>query len=69
MIKIDKEIETRKLKSKMLLQVHDELIFNVPKEEKEIMEKLVTDIMDSAYKLNVPLIVDMWEADNWYDAK
>ena len=69
MIKIDKEIETRKLKSKMLLQVHDELIFNVPKEEKEIMEKLVTDIMDSAYKLNVPLVVDVSFGNNWYEAK
>ena len=69
MIKIDKEIETRKLKSKMLLQVHDELIFNIPKEEKEIMEKLVTDIMDSAYKLNVPLVVDVSFGNNWYEAK
>lgn len=69
MIQIDKEIERRKLKSKMILQVHDELIFNVLKEEKEIMEQLVTDIMDSAYKLNVPLVVDVCFGNNWYEAK
>ena len=69
MIKLDKEMEKRNLKSKMLLQVHDELIFNVLNDEKEIMEKLVTDIMEDAYKLNVPLVVDVSFGHNWYEAK
>ena len=69
MIKLDKEMGKRNLKSKMLLQVHDELIFNVLNDEKEIMEKLVTDIMEDAYKLNVPLVVDVSFGHNWYEAK
>lgn len=69
MIEIDNAIEERKLKSTMLLQVHDELIFNVINEEKEIVEQLVKNIMENTIKLNVPLEVDIEFGSNWYEAK
>lgn len=69
MIEIDEAITKNNLKSTMLLQVHDELIFNVINEEKDIIEKLVKDIMENTIKLNVPLEVDIEFGTNWYDAK
>lgn len=69
MIEIDNAFEERKLKSTMLLQVHDELIFNVINEEKEIVEQLVKNIMENTIKLNVPLEVDIEFGSNWYEAK
>lgn len=69
MIEIDNSMREKNLKSTMLLQVHDELIFNVLNDEKEIMEKLVRDVMENTYKLNVPLVVDIEFGDNWYEAK
>ena len=57
------------LKSKMLLQVHDELVFNVLEEEKEQVSKIVTDIMENTYKLEVPLKVELNEGKDWYEAK
>lgn len=69
MIKIDKEIIRRSLKSKMLLQVHDELIFNVYQDELDEMKLLVKDIMENIYKLSVPLKVDIEVGNNWYEAK
>ena len=68
MIEIDEAITKNNLKSTMLLQVHDELIFNVINEEKDIIEKLVKDIMEHTIKLNVPLEVDIEFGTNWYDA-
>jgi len=65
MINLDREIEKRRLKSKMLLQVHDELILEVPREELEEMEKLVPRIMSSALKLSIPLKVDIKTGNNW----
>ena len=69
MIEIDEAITKNNLKSTMLLQVHDELIFNVINKEKDIIEKLVKDIMEHTIKLNVPLEVDIEFGTNWYDAK
>lgn len=69
MIDIDKELREQKLKTKMLLQVHDELIFDVPKDELEIMEKIVVEKMENAVSLNVPLKVDMGTGSNWFDLK
>ena len=69
MIEVDKELEKRNLKAKLIIQVHDELVLTVPKEEKEIVAKLVTDIMENTYKLLVPLKVEVDFGDNWYDAK
>ncbi len=69
MIEIYQEFKKRKLKSKMLIQVHDELVFNVLKEEEEEVEKIVVDIMENTYKLNVPLVVDVNKGNDWYEAK
>ena len=69
MIDVDNEITKKGLKSKMLIQVHDELVFTVPKDEIEIMKELVRDTMENAYNLEVPLKVDVELGSNWYDAK
>ena len=69
MIEIDEAFTKNNLKSTMLLQVHDELIFNVINDEKDIVEKLVKDIMENTIKLNIPLEVDIEFGTNWYDAK
>ena len=69
MVEIDEEFTKRNLKSTMLLQVHDELIFNCLISEKEIVTKVVTDIMENTYKFSVPLTVDVEFGTDWYDAK
>jgi DNA polymerase-1 len=65
MINLDREMQKRRLKSKMLLQVHDELIFEVPEDELEEMHQLVPKIMSTAAELSVPLKVDMKTGNNW----
>jgi len=65
MINLDREISQQKLRSKMLLQVHDELIFEVPQEEMEIMRELVPEVMSTALALSVPLKVDIKTGTNW----
>ena len=65
MINLDSEISQQKLRSKMLLQVHDELIFEVPQEEMEIMRELVPEVMSTALALSVPLKVDIKTGTNW----
>lgn len=69
MINIDAEMKTKKLQSKMLLQVHDELIFDVIPGEKNVMEELVRRNMESAVTLKVPLLVEIASGQNWYDLK
>ena len=69
MVEIYEEFNKKHLKSKMLIQVHDELVFNVYKDEEEIVEKIVKDIMENTYKLSVPLIVDINKGKDWYEAK
>ena len=69
MVKVYKAIKENNLKTKMIIQVHDELIFDVPKEELEKVKALVTDIMDNVTKLNVPLDVDINYGKNWAEAK
>ena len=69
MVEIYKEFAKRNLKSKMLIQVHDELVFNVLKDEEEVVENIVRDIMENTYKLSVPLVVDINKGSDWYDAK
>jgi DNA polymerase-1 len=69
MINIDRELEKQKLKSRMLLQVHDELVFEVPRDEVDTMRELVKRNMESAIELRVPLVVDVGVGTNWRDAK
>ena len=69
MINMQKKLDELHLKTKMVLQVHDELIFDVPKEELDTIKKIVPDVMQSAVKLDVPLIADSNWGHNWYDAK
>ena len=69
MINLYREMAKKRLASKMLLQVHDELVFKVPDGELDLMRKLVTDIMDSAVALSVPLKVDTKIGKNWGEMK
>jgi DNA polymerase-1 len=69
MVKLAEQMNNKHLESKMLLQVHDELIFEVPEHEFVIMSELVPQIMENCTKLSVPLKVDVAVGDNWYDAK
>ena len=69
MVKLDKEMKIRKVKSKMLLQIHDELVFDVDANEIEMMKKLVNDVMESCVELAVPLKVDSNIGDNLYETK
>ena len=69
MVDLDQELKTKKFKSKMLLQVHDELVFEVPEKETKKIAELVKETMEGAYKLNVPLIVDLKSGKNWGQMK
>jgi DNA polymerase-1 len=67
MINIDRWMQEEKLASNMLLQVHDELIFEVPEEELETMKTAVSSYMSSAMDLLVPLQVELKQGKNWGD--
>ena len=69
MIDLYDKMNERKLKSKMIIQIHDELIFDVAKEELEELKVLVKEVMENTYKLEVPLVVETSLGENWYDAK
>ena len=68
MISIQEELEKRQLKTKMILQVHDELIFDCFKEEETEVRELVVERMKSAMELDVPIVVDINAGDNWLQA-
>jgi len=68
MIQIHKLLEEGNYKTKMLLQVHDELVFDMHKEERDTLAPLIKKEMENAFKLSVPLIVDMGYGDNWLQA-
>ncbi len=68
MIKVQARLEAEQLKSKMILQVHDELVFDVLKTELETLKKIVVEEMESAAQLSVPLTVDFGVGDNWLEA-
>ena len=67
MINVEKAIKENNLKSKLILQVHDELILDAPKEEEEKAKQLVKNCMENAYKLKVPLDVDVSVCYRWSD--
>ncbi len=69
MVELYNELKKEKLESKILLQVHDELILNVKNDEVEKVKKIVKDIMENTYKLNVPLKVEIETGKDWYEAK
>ncbi len=68
MIAIQKRLQNENWKSKMLLQVHDELVFDVPKTEVETLKSMVKTEMENAFKLDVPLVVDIGIGTNWLEA-
>lgn len=69
MVKVFDELNRRKLKSRLILQVHDELIIEAHKDELEQVKDIVKDIMENCIKLDVPLKVDLKVGDSWYEAK
>lgn len=69
MVHMDKALYERGMKSRMLLQVHDELVFEVPEEELEQMKKLLPEVMAGALELSVPLKAEVSFGSNWYEAK
>lgn len=69
MVKVYEEFKKQNIKSKMLLQVHDELIFDVKNDEKEKVENIVKDAMENAIKLDVPIIVSADYGTDWFETK
>lgn len=69
MVELYKKFEELDIKSKMILQIHDELVFDVVKTEKIKLEKLIEDVMENCYKLDVPIKVDINSGSNWYETK
>jgi len=68
MINIHKEMKAQNLQSTMTMQVHDELVFDVVKSEKEVMKAIIQDKMANAIKLTVPIVVEIGEGENWLAA-
>jgi len=69
MIRIAERLKTEKLQSRMLLQVHDELVFEAPPQEVDTLKELVKSQMENVYPLSVPLVADTGSGPNWRDAK
>tara|TARA_Y100000814_G_C11996901_1_gene287130 strand:- start:46 stop:516 length:471 start_codon:yes stop_codon:yes gene_type:complete len=67
MININKKMRKKMLKSKMVLQVHDELLFEVPGNEEKLMMELIKDEMENSIKLSVPIKVDCNSGNDWYE--
>jgi DNA polymerase-1 len=68
MINIHKELVKMKTKTKMVLQVHDELLFDAHKDEVEELRPMIKELMESALPLKVPVLVETGIGDNWLDA-
>jgi len=68
MIHIDEKLTTEKLQTRMLLQVHDELVFESPEEEVETASALIKHEMENAYLTTVPLLVEVGVGNNWLEA-
>ena len=69
MIQLEKRLKEEKLEAKMLLQVHDELVFEVPENELTQLDALVKEVMENAVTLTVPLVTDSSWGKTWYEAK
>ena len=69
MVEVHKKLKEKNLKSKMILQIHDELVIDTKKEELQEIKTILKDIMENTYKLNVPLKVDINIGENLYEAK
>lgn len=68
MVRIADRFKKEGIKAKMLIQVHDELDFSVPLNEKERVKQIVEEEMSGAYRMNVPLVADTGEGKNWLEA-
>jgi DNA polymerase-1 len=68
MISIQREFEARKMKSLMIMQVHDELVFDVIPQELDQLASIVTDKMQNAMPMSVPITVESGHGKTWYDA-
>jgi DNA polymerase-1 len=68
MINVDNWLENSDLKSRMIMQVHDELVLEVPESELDDVKQGLTELMESAAQLRVPLVVDVGVGDNWDEA-
>jgi DNA polymerase-1 len=69
MIRIDRTLRQERMRSRMLLQVHDELVFEAPPAETDFLKELVKREMEGVYAVSVPLVVDVGVGQNWRDAK
>ena len=69
MVKVYKEMKKHNLQSKLILQIHDELIVDTKEDEFDIVKKILKDCMENIAQLKVPLIVDVESGKTWYDAK
>ena len=69
MIKVFNKLKQEKLEAKLILQIHDELLIECKKEQKEKVKQILKDCMENAVSLDIPLEVEVSEADNWYDVK
>ena len=68
MIQIQKDIEDQKLSGKMIMQVYDELVLNIPKNEVETFKRIISERMTKAITLRVPIEVEIGEGSNWLEA-
>ncbi|MBE3556578.1 MAG: DNA polymerase I [Firmicutes bacterium] len=69
MIEVSRRLQQEQFQSRMLLQIHDELVFEFPKSEEEQLRGMVQEVMEHVFPLRVPLVVDIHVGDTWYDAK
>lgn len=69
MIKVYERLKNEKVRAKLILQIHDELIIECEESEKEIVKNILKDSMENVYKLDLPLKVDVCEGRNWYESK
>ena len=69
MLGVNRELKKRNMKSRLILQVHDELLIEAYQDEVEEVQTILKDQMEHAAELKVPLIVDMHNGNNWYEAK